>query len=66
MKGLFVRLLLIAIGLIIIYFSAYYIAIASVYFYIGMLAFGFVYGITSLFLCFVGIMLLIIAVRGDL
>ena len=66
MKEFFVRLLLIAISLIVIYFSAYYIAIASVYFYIGMLAFGLVYSIASLFLLFSGIMILIIAVRGDL
>ena len=66
MRDFFVILLMIAIGLIIIYFSAYYIAIASLYFCIGMIAFGLIYSITSLFLCFAGIMILFIAVRGDL
>lgn len=66
MKELFVRLLLIAISLIVIYFSAYYIAIASVYFYVGTIALGLIYSIASLFLFFAGIMILIIAIRGDL
>lgn len=66
MKEFFVRLLLIAIGLIIIYFSAYYIAMASVYFYVGVIALGLIYSITSLFLVFVGVLILFIAVRGDL
>lgn len=65
MKEFFVRLLLIAIGLIIIYFSAYYIAIASVYFYVGLIAFGLIYSIASLFLFFAGIMILLIAIKGD-
>lgn len=66
MKELFVRLLIIAISLIIIYFSAYYMAMASIYFYVGMIVPGLIYSITSLFLLFAGIMILIIAVRGDL
>lgn len=66
MKEFFVKLLMITIGLIVIYFSAYYISIASIYFYVGAIALGLIYSITSLFLCFVGIMFLIIAVRGDL
>ena len=66
MRDFFVILLMIAIGLIIIYFSAYYIAIASVYFYVGTITLGLIYSIASLFLCFAGIMILFIAVRGDL
>lgn len=66
MKGLFVKLLLIAISLIIIYSSAYYMAIASVYFYTGTITLGLIYSIASLFLCFAGIMILIITVRGGL
>lgn len=66
MKELFVRLLLIAISLIVIYFSAYYIAIASVYFYAGTIALGLIYSIASLFLFFAGIMILVIAIRGYL
>ena len=66
MRDFFVILLMIAIGLIIIYFSAYYIAIASLYFCIGTITLGLIYSIASLFLCFAGIMILFIAVRGDL
>ena len=64
MKEFFVKLLMIAIGLIVIYFSAYYISIASIYFFVGAIALCLIYIITSLFLCFVGIMFLIIAIRG--
>ncbi|WFG33950.1 hypothetical protein F10086_28 [Staphylococcus phage vB_SauM_JDF86] len=65
MKELFVRLLLIAISLIVIYFSAYYIAIALIYFYVGTIALGLIYSITGLFLGFAGIMFLVIAIGGD-
>ena len=66
MRDFFVILLMIAIGLIIIYLSAYYMSIASVYFYAGMIALGLIYSTVGLFLCFIGIMILFIAVRGDL
>ena len=65
MRDFFVILLMIAIGLIIIYLSAYYMSIASVYFYAGMIALGLIYSTVGLFLCFIGIMILFIAVRGD-
>lgn len=66
MKGLFARLLLIAISLVSIYFSAYYITIALVYFYAGTITLGLIYSIASLFLCLVCVMILIIVIRGHL